>query len=368
MTDISIFRTSFVWVQTVPAILSRKVPGAYGFLGARGDYVDTFKACKEGTPAAGTLTLPWTKPEGNYYWRYYFEGQEAGEVSGEKAWKMLVPFCRKLDIATVSPDKPEARVKFDMYYAPQGLAAVARVNYRGGAKSPADAAKLAHAVRYDYRFLPAGVTDPAGGLSLDRAVDQAFAQVRKTELGNADGFAGGGEPISVTTFLQGANVQPVAQGSDEHLLLEAVTGWRRNLTAADLATRKLADAQLAAVLNADAQNMIYARGRGRAIWFPREFVGNSRAMLPCYHQNTVVASLQTQSLGALVVWVATQLAQSNPVDPGVLERAKRAAALLKIFANGGTAGLKTTYRSASVQAQVANAKWDDAMKAVAAQP
>jgi hypothetical protein len=368
VTVISIFRTSFIWVQTVPAILSRKVSGPYGFLGARGDYVDTFKACQSGALAAGVLALPWAKPEGNHYWRYYFEGQEAGEVSGEKAWKMLVPFCRKLDIATVSPDKPEARVTFDMYYAPQGLAAVARVNYRGVPKSPAEVAKLAHAVRYDYRFLPAGIADPPGGLSLDRSVEQAFAQVRRTEFGNADGFAGGGEPMSVTTFLQGANVRPVAQGSDEHLLLEAVTSWRRNLALGDLATRKLAEAQLASVLNADAENMIYARGRGRAIWFPREFVGNSRAMLPCYHQNTVVASLQTQSLGALVVWVASQLAQSNPVDPGVLDRAKRAAALLKIFANGGTAGLKTTYRSASVQAQIANAKWDDAMKAVAAQP
>jgi hypothetical protein len=368
VTGITIFRTSLVWVQTVPAILAKAVPAPYGFLGAYGDYASAFDACQKGTLAAGALSLPWRKPQGNYYWRYYFEGQEAGEVTGVQAWKKLVPFCRKLEIATVGPAKPAARVAFEMFYAPHGLAVVARANYRGPALGPTDVAKLAHAVRYDYRFLPGGVTAPPAGLSLDRVVDEAFAQVRKGELGNASGFAGGGEPMSVTTFLQGENAQPIAQGSDEHLLLEAVTSWSRGLSAADLATRELADAQLP-VLHANAQNMVYARGRGRAIWFPRDFVGNDQPLLPCYHQNTVIASLQTQSLGAFVAWVAAQLAESNPVNPGVLERAKRAAALLKIFANGGTSnGLKITYRSASVKAQVANAKWDNAIKAVEALP
>lgn len=364
MTGLSIFRTSFIWVQTVPGILSKKVPVPYGFLGTYGDYAQAFDACQKGTPAAGTLELPWREePEGNFYWRYYFEGQDAGAVTGVKAWKKLVPFRRPFAVTTVAPQPAEAKVTFEMFYAPQGLAVLARANYRGPAKSPLDAAKLALAVRYDYRFLLAGETAPAGGYSLDTIADRALTQVRKTELGAAEGFSAGGGPVSVTTFLQGENVQPIAQGSDEHFLLEAVTSWNRALKEADLATRKLADAQLA-IRNADAENMMYSRGRGRAIWFPRDFVGNARPSLSCYDRNVVQASLQTQSLGAFVAWVAAQLAEGAALDPAVLDRAKRAATLLQIFSAGGTSGLKTTYRSASVLEQITGAQWSSAIKAV----
>ena len=255
-----------------------------------------------------------------------------------------------------------------MFYAPQGVALVARANYRGAAKSPLDAVKLLHAARYDYRFLLAGETIPAEGMSLSTIADRALTQVRKTDLGGADGYAEGNTPVTVTTFLQGENVQPIAQGSDEHFLLEAVTDWNRNLKMADLATHKLDSARLNKVLKADAENMMYARGRGRAIWFPRDFVGNAKPSLSCYDRNIVQASLQTQSLGAFVSWAAGQIAQETPLDGAVLDRAKRAAALLQIFANGGTGGLKVTYRSASVMEQIASAKWDDAIKAIQAVP
>ena len=368
MTGLSIFRTSFVWVQTVPGILAKTIPGPYAFLGAYGDYADAFDACQKGTPAAGTLELPWRdEPVGNFYWRHYFEGQDAGSVTGVKAWKKLVPFRRSLAITTVSPQPAEAKMAFDVFYAPQGLALVARANYRGIAKSPLDVVKLIHAVRYDYRFLLAGETTPAGGMSLSAIADRALTQIRKTDLGGADGYAEGNAPVTVTTFLQGENVQPIAQGSDEHFLLEAATGWNRNLKTADLATRKLDDAQLV-VRNADAENMMYARGRGRAIWFPRDFVGNAKPSLSCYDRNIVQASLQTQSLGAFVSWAAAQIAQETALDGAVLDRAKRAVALLQIFFNGGTGGLKVTYRSASIMEQIVNAKWDDAMKVIQAIP
>jgi len=369
MTGLSIFRTSFIWVQTVPGLLSKTVPAPYAFLGAYGDYAKAFDACQKGTPAAGTLQLPWREePEGNYYWRYYFEGQDAGAVTGVKAWKKLVPFRRSLAATTVAPQPAEAKVTFEMFYAPQGLALLARANYRGDAKSPLDAAKLALAVRYDYRFLLAGSATPSGGYSLDTIADRAFAETRKTDLGNAEGYSGGGDPVSVTTFLQGEDVQTIAQGSDEHFLLEAVTSWNRTLKTADLAAHKLADAQLTTVRNADAENLMYVRGRGRATWFPRDFVGNARPSLSCYDRNIVQASLQTQSLGAFVTWAAAQLAEGTPLDGAVLDRAKRAAALLQIFSDGGTTGLKVTYRSASVLKQITDAKWSDAIKAIQAVP
>lgn len=355
MTEISIFRTSFIWVQTVPGILARTVPPPYSFVGARGDYIAAFDQCQAGVPAAGTLTLPWRKPVGNLYWRYYFEGEEAGTVTGTQAWKKLVPFRRPVDIATVSTPVPGTKVTFEAFYAPQGLALVARVNYRGAPKAPDDAADLALAARYDFRFLLGGETAPAGGDRLDTIAERALAQIRNAELGGPKAFLGG-KPVSITTVLQGADVQPIAQGSDEHLLLETITSWKQGLKAADLAAAKLDEAKVPAS-NTDAENLVYGRDRGRAIWFPRRFVGNDESALRCYHDNLVQASLQVQSLGAFVTWVAGEL-ENATVEKPVLERARRAAQLLEIFAGGK----KALYRSASVMKQIGDADWADAIK------
>jgi hypothetical protein len=364
VTTISIFRISFIWVETVPAILAKGVPPSapYAFLGQYGGYAKEFNACQAAMlppsrPSASGLKLPWNNPEGNFFWKYYFEGTHAGDVKGADAWGKIVPFQLELPCMTVTPDA-EARVTFDSFYAPHGVAVIATANYREKCgkkpKSALDIAKLALAIRYDYRFR-FDASDPAAGINLEKAAERALGLARQQGLGNVPGISKDARPFSVTTFLKGKDVDPIAQGSDEHFLLETVTTWNRYLKTADLASAPLADAPLK-IRNADGENMMYARGRGRAIWFPREFVGNNRPMLACYHRNITHASLQTQSLGEFVAWVADQHAASRPLAGTVDDRARRAAALLELFSNG-----KVIYRTQSARAQIEFAKWAEAI-------
>jgi hypothetical protein len=361
VTQISIFRTSFIWVETVPSILEGKTAGQpFAFLGQTGDYAQAFDQCQSGTPGVGGLKLPWDGPRGNRYWQYYLE-KHAGDMTGAQAWKKLVPFQLDLPCKITSKD-PELTFALDAFYAPQGIAVVARATYRGAAKTPLEVAKLALAGRYDYRF----EIDGKDGLSLDRAAETALMLARRQGFGEkTEGVGGDNQPFSVTTVLVGENAVPLAQGSDEHFLLEAVTSWDRYLKPADLAQRPLAGAQLP-IKGTDAENIMYARKHGRAIWMPRIFAGNSNtATLACWHRNVMQASRQTLSLGEFVSWAA---AQAN-IHPAVRERAQRAVALLQLSADGAAAtGKKTTYRSASVVEQIKDANWTKAMAAIKGLP
>ena len=361
MTELSIFRTSFIWVETVPAILAGKTAGQpYSFLGQYGDYAKAFEECRAGQLAAGSLKLPWDSPRGNRYWQYYFE-RHAGDVTGEQAWKKIAPFQLDLPCKVTSKD-PEVIFAFEAFYAPHGISVIARCTYRGAPKSPLDAAKLALAARYDYRF----EIDGSSGLSLDRAADNALALARKRGFGDkAEGIPGDNQPFSITTFLVGKDVAPLTQGSDEHFLLEAVTGWARSLKKDDLAKLPLADARLA-ISSMDDQNLMYARKRGRAIWLPRSFAENpNTATLACYHRNITQASRQTLSLGEFVSWFAAERGRQAAVPATVAERARRAAQLLDLSSKGKEpTGKKTTYRSASVVEQVKSAEWANAIKLV----
>jgi hypothetical protein len=368
LTTISIFRTSFLWVETVPAVLAGACPNnaPSTFLGRYGDYAAEFDRCQEGRPT-GRLTLPWSSPRGNFYWKYYFEGKHAGEMTGVQAWKKLVPFRMNLDCATATKDA-EVRVSFEAFYFPHGIGVVARANYRGQPKSALEVARLALAVRYTYRFQIAG-SSTAGGFNLDQAAECALAVARERGFGKVDGFPGDNQPFSVTTFLVGQNIAPLAPGSDEHFLLETTTAWNHQLKAVDLAKLPLADARLS-IRNGDDDNIMYGRKYGRAIWLTRAFDQNpDTPTLACYHRNVTHASLQTLSLGEFVSWTAAQYDAQAPVHPAVVDRAKRAASLLQLLFDGKTAsGKKVTYRTASVAEQIATATWGTAMTVVKALP
>ena len=359
MTQISLFRMSFMWVETVPAILSGSLAAdaPCAFLGRYGDYASAFDGCQAGKPAPGGLTLPWDRPHGNFYWKYYFEGKHAGDVTGVQAWKKIVAFAKGVGCKLVTQD---ACVKplFTAFFAPQGIGLVAQLSYRGDAKAVADIATLARTIRHEYRFAVDGSDGPAAGVKLDEAAERALAVARKAAFGDTEGFAGDNQPFSVTTFLSGEDVAAIKQGGDEHFLLETVAGWNEYLKPQDLEKLPLADAQLA-IRDADAENMMYARRVARAIWFPRRFAaGAATSTLSCYHQNIVQASLQTLSLGEFVSWVAAEYDAGRAVEPAVVERAVRAAQLLQMLVAGQSAtGRKITYRTSSIVEQIKNAGW-----------
>jgi hypothetical protein len=357
MTQITNFRVSFIWVETIPAILAQqlKASAPYAFLGYRGRYAQEFDKLKRRKGGPAGLELPWPKPQGHHYWKHYFAGRHAGDIIGDDAWQKHVPLRGRLPLR-ISTTERSPRVTFEVFYSPQGTALVANAYYRGDSISLTEVATLADAVRNRYRFH----TDAAqakSGMSLQSIAEYALATARRAAFGDVEAFAGYNQPFTITTFVQGTVANPAAQivdGSDEHRVLEALTGWNRNFAIMNLSKTPLQSASLTIHSRLDS-DLVYARGTGRAIWLPRLFATDQgRARLSCYHRNITLASVQTMSLGEFVGWVARRYERGETVPELVQERAKRASRLLGVLAAGERTA---TYRTMSIATQVNDAKW-----------
>ncbi len=342
-TQFENFHLSFIWVETIPAIFAQELGDApCAFLGKPGQFAKIFNDLKASAeskePIAGEalkhLQLPWPKPRGHHFWKYYFAGQHAGQISGTDAWNSRVPLRTKTatvyTVAATDPPEPiTPKIIFEVFCTPQGVAVVVTVYYRGEPKSLEEITALAHAVRYRYRFRTG--QHAGGGMSLESAATDALADARKRAFGNASAFA--------------------------------LTGWNQGWPTMPLDTAAVATAKLA-VHSRTASDLVYARERGRAIWLPREFERPSPVCPPrlsCYHRNLTLASLQTMSLGECVGWVARRRQSGQKIQPLLLQRARESARILDLLASGDAT---TTYRTMSVNRQIEAAKWRPSIKVV----
>jgi hypothetical protein len=359
MTQITNFRLSFIWIEIVPSVLSKEVPleEPYGFLGHLGKYAQAFDECQAHKGVRG-LSLPWLKAQGQRYWKFYFGGQNAGDMTGAEAWKKQVPFRASLPSRITSIEK-EMRVTFEVFYAPCGLALVANAYYRGTALAPLEMAALAQRVRNQFRFI--NPEAPTSGRSLDANAVFALELARHHAFGQVKGFAGCNQAFSIATIVQGSGVDGDKQlqlGSPEHRALAAMSDWNPKYATMGFdanALKRAAPPKPKAL-----SDLIYTAEKGRAIWLPREFATSSprrTSRLCCFHRNLTLASVQTLLLGEFVDWVAVMKRDSTSVAPLLIERAKPAARLLEFFA----AGDAHTYRSNSVSALIADAKWQSSI-------
>jgi len=362
-TQFGNFKVSFIWVVTIPAIAEQKLDQGsnWKFLGMPGQYAKKFGELKTagGSPDP---QLPWRKPQGQHFWKYYFAGRHAGDIGGSDAWKGRVPLRSKSGVKVVveppRPPEPQgAKVTFEIFYTPQGLGLVANAYYRGPPRSPEDLASLAHAIRNRYRFrLDAG--EAGGGMSLQSAADHVLAAVKKQAFGAAEAWPGHSQPFTIATFVHGEVDTPdVVAGSAVHKTLEGLTGWDENWQTKALDQASLDSAKLTAIATRNPSDIVYARARGRAIWLPREFTKPLPAdppRLSCYHRNLTLASLQALSLGECVDLIAGRRQRGEAVAPLLLQRAREAARALDILASGDA---KATYRTMSVEEQVGAANW-----------
>ena len=275
-TQFGNFKVSFIWVETIPAIAAQQLgdKAPWGFLGIPGQFAKKFGELKAGG-SSPELELPWQKPQGHHFWKYYFAGRHAGDIAGNDAWKSRVPLRNKTAAKfAMEPPKPEdpqgAKVTFEVFYTPQGLGLVANAYYKGEDRLAQDIVQLAHGVRYRYRFRR-DAERAGGGMSLESAADHALATARKQAFGDAEAFSGRNQPFTIATFVHGQTDMPdVAEGSAVHRVLEALTGWNQDWPKMPLDHASLASARLA-IHRQSKDDIVYARANGRAIWLPREF-------------------------------------------------------------------------------------------------
>src|SRR6185312_5786487 len=170
-TQITNFRLSFIWIETVPAVLARTLDTkqSFAFLGSVGSYAEKFDESKSSAatpstasaakppadpaqPAAEPLTVPWLGSS-NHYWKYTFARQSPRDVTGATAWQSLVPLRVSLQRRyALAP--AEMKVTFEGFYSPVGIALVANAYYRGKARTPMEMAEVAQFIRHQAQFNP----------------------------------------------------------------------------------------------------------------------------------------------------------------------------------------------------------------------
>ena len=94
-------------------------------------------------------------------------------------------------------------------------------------------------------------------------------------------------------------------------------------------------------------NIIYGLKRSRAIWFPCyiKSVGKKIRKLGCYHRNLTFATLQTESLVAMI---RTLIKNQNDNSPDLREKVINATQILGLLYEG----VNGTYKSWSIRKQI----------------
>jgi hypothetical protein len=322
-------------------------------LGRSTSYASLFDSPTSAGGGAEGLTKPWRNPAGNFFWTYYLDGRRPGDLTGEQAWNSLVPLRGRAP-ARLSGGKATERVGLEVFYYPHGLALVATATLR-------DSFTLQTAVEAAFAFYRHDayevLWDPQLGrgaehLTLPQAADACLRILRRGALGReVTPEVRYAEPFSIVTVVKAGGVassKAVTEGGAVHRALEAMASWRAGWKAQKLPP--FSDATIPTRSGDPGSDVLYARPRGRVVWFGRLLggkQGETRA-LGCYHRNLTFLSMQVESLGGLLRGTATGLTGAGALPAAQLDCARRAAGILgRLF--GAT---RDMYRSWSPRRQI----------------
>jgi hypothetical protein len=342
-------RLAFIWFETTLELLRDPVKAApFAFLGSDATFVPRFRNLQQAQPDPDALTLPWPKPSGQRFWTFYLKGTPPGKVNAGSAWGALVPFRLKLDTSVSAAWLP-GRVVAEGYFYPHGHALVVTFEVSLDSTALAATVELARDLRSRRKLMVTWSQTRSEELILDAFAESALALLRERALGKgAAPGAVAAAPFSVVTFVKIDGVDPMValpEGGEIHRALEAVTGWHGG-PLADLPP--LPDS----VINPKAtHDVVYAKRRARAIWFPYFATTPGLSKLGCYGRNLMFASLQVESAARLVV----QTLEQGFLSDTHRDLARYAGGLLgRVYGRDAT-----TYNSASCRLQLEQNDWLD---------
>jgi len=369
-----------IWMESLPSLFTGVTRrGPLGGIGSWASYEAILNAAisgagvqtiggDDGTPrpsaigdaGVGVPTVPWPRATGQGYWERYFEGRTVDKVTPQYAWKNLVPV--RLRLPRLVPPQPaagRASAWAEALAYPHGLLVAVGLRMQGadGEWEAGDAIDRLLGAR-EAKIVVAGAVANArvlrelGPALLDATREQAFGP-------EVEGGSRGG-PFTVCTVIRGSGVNPqdaIPEGGDVHRLLDALAGLDRNWRTNRLPT--LASHVLAGRLASPPGHVVYARKRGRAVWFPSHFTGNSgtKHALGCYHRNLTLASATVESLGALISATAGEISSGRQLGAlpfWQVELTKRAAIILSQLYLGQN---RNTYSTRSATAQIVDGDW-----------
>ncbi|MFA6166916.1 MAG: hypothetical protein WC700_09885 [Gemmatimonadaceae bacterium] len=354
-------RLSFLWNSTNLYLLEH-AEAPFATVANRAAYVDRFEQVRAGVPDSAGFLPPWPQQGRQLFWRTYLERRDPTTITGEQAWRALVPLRTKPKITIESP-VAGATVKLHVFIFPFGFTVVVDVTCWPASPLEFDAAiEFAHEIRRTTRFNISGLAGPLAHVTLDGLAEVVRGAVRTQIYGGqpqADEIVG--DAYSVTTFvrLEGADTTtPVADQGEVHRALHAVTTWSPTYSVDAL--KPLQDARVE-TRTAPASHLLYAQKCGRAVWFPFTADVQRRGIsLACYHRNQVFAALQVESLSMLINETERRIHSGEPISARHDSLARSAAGILGRMYGGD----QSTYRTGSVRQHLVYNKCIDALDVV----
>jgi hypothetical protein len=342
-------RLSFIWMESLLALFTadaRTAPMA--FLSRKAPYKQEFASVQSHTSA---WTAPWPPVQGrhiHHFWNYYLQKMPE-QISGDHAWKYVVPLRSPIRVATTTPWLP-GRLTLEGFYYPHAVALVLTVIITETLALEAMVDKALEA-RADGKYSVRWADGSTQSLSLDVLAAQLLDQLREHVLGR-DATQGGRShtPFTIATVVRGDGVDPTQPNppmDTVHRALEGLCSWHRTWK-----HDVLHDWEALTCLkirHAPPSHVMYGLERGRAVWYPDLFTAQGKVhSLGCYHRNLTLLSLQTESLIALMRVAGTYIDASLQMPLAMEELAKHAAGILgRLY--GGT---QDTYQSWSSRAQI----------------
>ena len=326
------------------------------------------------------LSPPWPGTKGQNFWTYY-TGKTNADVTGNEAWKKLIPFHASSPLRIKSlPLKLEAQLETplcELFFYPHGIAFAITLTLKDASISLEELIEVAFALRFESLYLLNGEEQTEnhknlykGIVPLDTKASLSLNELSEHGLSIARTLAYGKEatpgklthptkPFSVFTVLNGKDVdflKEVENNGTIQKTLHAITNWKKPHEGGDVLNF---DAKVNVGLGQDAgsANVLYGQPRGRAIWYPSKFISDDPKILyglPCYHRNIFLASLQTESLCGFAVSAMERIRAGKKLSSFQPEVARHiAGALGRLF--GGT---HDTYRSFSPRRQITDNNWE----------
>jgi hypothetical protein len=357
-------RLAWIWLEGFAATFSSPLQDllAKCSLGETLDYQAAFrKAALQ--PATGPFTVPWdmTKPERiQYFWTYYFENVSPHRVRAEDAWRKLVPLRR---LAGVTAELPglTGKLRFSAFHFPHALGLVASAGLQGDFSLDGAVDKVQQVGRgavLNVSFADGGT----GNYTLPSLAAHTLDLMRSNVFGPDVPAGERSQPFTLATVVRAEGAMDVNSANPENgELHHALDGlcrghgdWRNTPPVAFkesvIATRR-----------APTSHLLYGLKRGRAVWYPASFLPNPRRRftLGCYHHNLLFASLQTESLLALL-GMADRTGDLNRLSQSMQRLVRSAAGIVGRLYGGD----QSCYRSRSPRRQIDDSSQVDGVNRV----
>jgi len=339
-----------MWAESFPSIVSQHAP--MGFLGDPGRYELEFSKAESGE---SRWLLPWANVGARRFWEYYL----GTGARYDTAWKNLVPLYRPSQARVKPLSQPLSRITVEGFYYPHGVAGLITIVVKQDLDLY-DVVDMSVQARCSGKYSatwPDGATEQ---IDLRELASHTLERLRTEVMGQGKTpQAHSGDPFTVVTAVDGQvddrdlEAQP-PQNGEVHRAMEALCEWHplwreRHPHALDEKT----SFKFKAKDQSPSSHILYGLSRGRAVWFPGYFTRTGRPeirKLGGYHRNLTLASLQTESLLAMMTIVSGYLNRLEPLPPNLEKLARGAAgALGRLY--GAT---NPTYRSWSSYRQIAD--------------